>query len=169
MLLANFTSYIFDFIVRLKIGGTHLNYFILKQLPVLPPTVFDQKTIWGTKTFKTWIILRVFELIYTSYDLIELAKDLGFNNEPFIWNEERRFQIQCELDAAFFHLYEIDENDINYIMDSFPIVKRNEEAKYHCYRTKEQILSVYKAMQKAMDKNIAWISPLEPFPKIDIN
>ncbi len=33
------------------------------------------------------------------------AQDCGFYNPPFQWNEERRFLLTCELDAAFFHIY----------------------------------------------------------------
>ncbi|MCS7033180.1 MAG: hypothetical protein NZ561_04190, partial [Phycisphaerae bacterium] len=31
--------------------------------------------------------------------------DCGYDGPPFIWDEQRRFEIRCELDAAFFHLY----------------------------------------------------------------
>ena len=36
-LCANLSSLVFDFVARQKIGGTTLNYFLAKQLPVLPP------------------------------------------------------------------------------------------------------------------------------------
>ena len=29
----------------------------------------------------------------------------GYRGPPFRWDEERRFLLRCELDAAFFHLY----------------------------------------------------------------
>jgi len=79
---------------------------------------------------------------------------------PFLWNEARRFLLRCELDAAFFHLYlegiGSSENPtsllanpyslISYIMDTFPIVKRKDEAAHGCYRTKDTILEIYDAM-----------------------
>ena len=34
-----------------------------------------------------------------------LANDCGDDGPPFLWDDERRFEIRCELDAAFFHLY----------------------------------------------------------------
>ncbi|HPM03935.1 MAG TPA: Eco57I restriction-modification methylase domain-containing protein, partial [Candidatus Cloacimonadota bacterium] len=37
LLFANFSSLIFDYIVRQKIGGTHLNFHYVKQFPVLAP------------------------------------------------------------------------------------------------------------------------------------
>ena len=32
--------------------------------------------------------------------------------------------MRAELDAAFFHLYGIERDDVDYIMETFPIVKR---------------------------------------------
>jgi len=29
----------------------------------------------------------------------------GYPGHPFIWDDERRFEIRCELDALYFHLY----------------------------------------------------------------
>lgn len=36
---------------------------------------------------------------------MSLARDCGYDGPPFPWDPERRFEIRCELDAAFFHLY----------------------------------------------------------------
>jgi hypothetical protein len=40
LLLANLNSYIYDYLVRQKIGGASLSYFIVKQLPVLLPAEY---------------------------------------------------------------------------------------------------------------------------------
>ena len=45
------------------------------------------------------------ELLYTGEDLRDFARDCGWDGPPFRWDEERRFLLRCELDAAFFHLY----------------------------------------------------------------
>ena len=37
----------FDFIVRLKVGGTDINHYIVYQLPALPPSVYDKACSWG--------------------------------------------------------------------------------------------------------------------------
>lgn len=104
MLLANFDSIALDWIARFSVGGTHLNYYIVKQLPVLQPAVFLQKGP-SYQTYAEFLSPRILELSYTAWDLEPFALDLGYNGPPFIWDEERRFQIRCELDAAFFHLY----------------------------------------------------------------
>ncbi|MCK5056632.1 MAG: hypothetical protein KAT34_08255 [Candidatus Aminicenantes bacterium] len=38
----------------------------------------------------------------------------------YSWDEERRFLLRCELDDAFFHLYDIAAPDVDYIMETFP-------------------------------------------------
>lgn len=68
---------------------------------------------------------------------------------PFIWNEERRLVLRAKLDAVFFHLYGItDRDDIRYIYSTFPIVEREEKAKYYgIYRSCELCLAYMNALQ----------------------
>ena len=86
------------------------------------------------------------ELTYTAWNLQDFARDMGYDGPPFAWDEERRFLLRCELDAAFFHLYGIAAPDVDYIMETFPIVKRKDEAKFDTFRTKEKILEIYHPM-----------------------
>lgn len=48
--------------------------------------------------------------------------------------------MRAEIDAAMFHLYGIGRDDVDYIMETFPIVKRKDVADYGEYRTKRLIL-----------------------------
>jgi hypothetical protein len=105
-LLATLYSITFDFCARQKVGGTSLKYFTIKQLPVHWPEAFSRRYPWLRGEILTdWIRPRVNELSYTVFDLEPFARDCGYDGPPFIWDEERRFLIRCELDAAFFHLY----------------------------------------------------------------
>jgi len=46
---------------------------------------------------------RVIELTYTAWDLEGRSRrTAAYHGEPFSWDEERRFQLRCELDAATF-------------------------------------------------------------------
>ncbi|MFZ2528183.1 MAG: hypothetical protein WAX14_11095 [Rhodococcus sp. (in: high G+C Gram-positive bacteria)] len=74
------------------------------------------------------------------------AAECGHTNAPYQWNSEQRSGIKSEIDAAFFHLYGIDRDDVDYIMDTFPIVKRKDEAAHGEYRTKRMILEAYDRM-----------------------
>ena len=67
---------------------------------------------------------RVLELTYTAWDLQPFARDLDYQGAPFVWDEDRRFLMRCELDALYFHLYGIERDDVDYIMETFPIVKK---------------------------------------------
>ena len=114
---------------------------------MLTPSLYDQPTPWQPDaTLRDWIADRVLELSYTAWDLQPFAQDLGYDGPPFRWDPERRFEIRCELDAAYFHLYEIERDDVDYIMSTFPIVQRKDEAAHGHYRTRDRILEIYDAM-----------------------
>jgi hypothetical protein len=53
---------------------------------------------------------------------------------------------------------------IDYIMETFPIVKKKDVAKYGSYRTKERILAIYDEMAECIAKGTEWKSPLDPPP-----
>ena len=165
MLLANLDGFSLDYVAKQKVGGVNLNFFFVKQFPLLTPMAYMRPCPWHfDRTISDWIKLAVVELTYTSYDLATFARDLGYDGPPFRWDEERRFLIRCELDAAFFHLYGIERDDVDYIMETFPIVKRKDAARYGCYRTKEQILAIYDAMRRAMDGGGSYETILDPPP-----
>lgn len=160
-----FSSLIFDYVARQKLGGTSLSFFILKQLPVLSPRRYDAICPWDCGyTLGSWILPRALELIYTAWDLAAFAKDCSYNGSPFRWDEERRFLLRCELDAGYFHLYSIARNDVDYIMETFPILKRKDEKQYGEYRTKRVILEVYDELQKAMETGVPYQTWLNPLP-----
>ena len=98
-------SFANDYVARQKMGGTTLNFFLAKQLAVLPPQTLDKPAPWQPDlSLAEWLTPRILELTYTAEDLRPFAEDMGYNGEPFVWDEERRFQLRAELDAAFFHL-----------------------------------------------------------------
>jgi hypothetical protein len=142
-----------------------MSLFVLKQLPVIPPNYFSAISRWDDRaTLGDWILPRVLELIYTAWDLEPFAKDCGYDGPPFRWNDERRFLLRCELDAAYFHLYGIESDDVDYIMETFPIVKRKDEQKYGEYRTKRVILEMYDEMRRAMESGEEYRTWLVPGP-----
>jgi len=72
----------------------------------------------------------------------EIAPD-GFPYPPFKWDEERRARLRAELDAIYAHLYGLTEEELDYILETFPIVKKKDIEKYGSYHTKELILKYY--------------------------
>jgi hypothetical protein len=59
------------------------------------------------------------------------------------WDEERRARLRAELDAIYAHLYGLTKEELDYILETFPIVKMKDIEKYGSYRTKELILKYY--------------------------
>jgi len=150
-LLANLDSFVIDYIARQKVGGTHLKYHVFKQLAVLPPERYsDSCPWWPSQSLRDWLFSRVLELVYTAHDLCSFARDCGYDGPPFEWDPERRFRLRCEIDAAFFHLYSIARGEVDYIMETFPIVKRQDEQQYGEYRTKRVILEYYDLYAKSL-------------------
>ena len=134
-----------------------MNFFYVEQFPVLPPVSY-------TTEHRTFIARRVLELTYTAYDLTGFACDLGNEGPPFRWDEGHRALIRAELDALYFHLYGISREDAAYILDTFPIIRRKDEAAYGEYRTKRVILEIYDAMAEAERTCIPYQTRLDPPP-----
>jgi len=132
--LGNMNSFCFDFSVRTKVT---MNFppVILEQMPCI-------KSGNLTKTLYKEIESRILKLTYTASDLDDFGKDYGLG-QPFIWNEKERFQLQCELDAIYAHLYGLEKDEMDYILETFPIVKRKDIDRYGSYHTKETILHLY--------------------------
>lgn len=138
------TSFVLDYLARPKVGGTHLNFFVSEQLPVLPPDAFEAPCPWEpARNLSDWIRDRVLELTYTSQNMAPYARALGHDGPPFKWDSDRRALVRAELDACFFHLYGLTRDEVDYIMDTFPIVRRKDEAASGDYRTKRLVLDSY--------------------------
>lgn len=165
-LMALLASFCADYVMRQKLGGLNLTFGYFKQLPAPLPSTFGQKAHWISSTLylRDWVAQRVVELTRTSVDLARFGEECGYEGPPFRWNPERRFEIRCELDAAFFHLYGIAREDVDYILDTFPIVRKNDEKRFGEYRTKRRILELYDRMQRATETGKAFVSDLDPAP-----
>lgn len=165
LLAAVFSSFVFDYVLRQKSAATSVTYFIVKQLPAPLPERFNEQAPWEPGTpLSEWIERRVLELTYTSWDMEPFARDLGDDGPPFVWDDDRRFKIRAELDAAFFRLYEVTRDDVDYIMDTFRVTKDRDEGIFGDYRTKRLILDRYDAMAKATDPAHPYRPILDPPP-----
>ena len=162
-LYANLCSFALDYAARQKVGGTHLTYGYLKQLPVLAPSVYAASAQWSRETsVRDWLLPRVIELTYTAWDLQPFARDVGDEGPPYLWDPMRRSVLRAELDAAFFHLYSLSRDDADYIMDSFQVVKKYDEKAHGEYRTKRVVLERYDAFAAAAASGTPYVSPLGP-------
>jgi hypothetical protein len=145
-LVANFSTLPFDWVVRQKLAGVNMNFFYVEQLPVLPPEAYTPEDL-------RFIVPRVLELVYTSWDMKPFADDVwreadeglravirphpptpspaalgeGFPFPPFTWNEERRAILRAELDAYYARLYGLTRKQLRYILDPADLTERELE------------------------------------------
>lgn len=163
LLQANMASFVLDFCARQKMAGSSLSYMILRQLPVLPPKAYETDCPWDAgRWLSDWITCRVLELSYTAYDMHAFAEDHGDDGAPFLWNEERRFWLRAELDAAYFHLYGVPRDDVDYVMNAFRAFRNNDPDRFA--RTKKAILDTYDAMADAVRTGEPYRTVLDPPP-----
>lgn len=157
LLQANLSSFACDYVTRQKIAGSNMNFFFVEQLAVLAPGDYDASDL-------EFIVARTMELICTANDLLPVNVSEEYPARPFVWNGMRRFRIRAELDALYFHLYGIERDDVDYMMESFPIVKRKDLAEYGSYRTKEAILEIYDEMARCEREGTQYVTRLDPPP-----
>ena len=121
-----------------------MNWFIVEQLPLIDPQRY-QDTL-GPGIVADLIRREVLHLTYTAHDMAAFARDLGYDGPPFAWNLEDRRHRMARLDALFFRLYGLDRDDAAYILDTFPIVRQQDEAAFGDYRTKALVLAYMNAL-----------------------
>jgi len=141
-----FNSFVFDFALRQSIGGTHLNKYILKQLPMPTPDMVEEIEVeidGTTETLNDFLRKRGQKLIWTSHSLDCLGKELDSSNGPFTWDENERRNLRAEIDGAIAQVYDIPRNDFAYILDQFGILKDRENNEYGEYRTKNDCLAAF--------------------------
>ena len=144
LFLANLNAYAFDYVARQKAQSTHLNWYIVEQLPVIDPSRFETRI--GKTKVADFVREQVLRLTYTAHDLEPFARDLrhvdaqGKVPPPFRWNDEDRRARMAALDALFMHLYGLSDEDAAYVLDTFPIVREQDEAAFGRFRTKEDVL-----------------------------
>ena len=142
--IANADSLIVDYCAKFKIGGNHMNMFVTKQLPVLPPSAYHEAAL-------SFIVPRVMALTYTANDITEWAKALWndstpamrqkmlelngknrkFSQEnsgstlacgPYIYDDIKRAILRAELDAYFARLYGLTRTELQYILDPHSVM-----------------------------------------------
>ena len=143
-LLADFNSIPHDVVCRMKLGGTTMNYFYKKQMPVLSPSAYHEAAL-------SFIVPRVMALTYTANDMTEWAKALWtdstpamrqkmlelngknrkFSQEnsgstlacgPYIYDDIKRAILRAELDAYFARLYGLTRTELQYILDPHSVM-----------------------------------------------
>ncbi len=119
-LLSNLNALGLDYVARQKVGGLHLNYFIVNQLPVFPPDHYALRCPWDRRqTLEKWISERVLKLTCTANDMVPLAEAAGFTPTIHKWVPTERAELVAELDAAYFLLYGLTRDEVEFVLSTF--------------------------------------------------
>lgn len=152
-LIAETCTLVHDWIAKQKIGGANFNAFYKSQMANLSPSAYTEEDI-------AFIVPRVLELTYTSYSLKPWAEALGYNGEPFKFDEDRRGVLKAELDVFFAKKYGLTEDEFRYILDpkdvkgenfpseSFRTLRDDEITRFGEYRTKRLALEAWERISK---------------------
>ena len=107
---------------------------------------FTNPGAWTKGTsMSDWFVERSLELSFTSMSMKPYAMGLGFMGQPYIYSEARRREIRAELDAAAFLLFGMHREDVEHILDSFPVLQRREIKAFGEYVSRNLVLAKYDA------------------------
>jgi hypothetical protein len=152
--MANVNCLVFDYIARQKIGGTHLTYNYLNQLPVFAPNMYSAADL-------EFIQPRALELVYTSCDLEPFARDMGYSGKPYVWDDSRRADLRAELDAYYAHLYRMTRDELRYVLDptgvfgadypgkTFAVLKQKEISEFGQFRTQRLLEAAFEQLSSS--------------------
>ncbi|WGT47292.1 hypothetical protein [Tessaracoccus lacteus] len=141
LLQAYWSSFALDYVARQKLGGTSMSFGTISQQPIPAPSDVMGEQVPLDRPLASWIDLRVDRL------------------NGWIADPDERARVRAELDALMFHIYGLGRNDVSYVLDTFPIVKRKDEAAFGSYRTKELILAAYDALAEAEASGTPYCAP----------
>ena len=159
------SSLAFDFVTRNKVSGIHLKFHLVKQLPCPTPAQLGVPAPWqSSASISDEIRDRVRELTVTSWRMAPFARDMGDFGPPFRWLPARREQIRAELDAMMFHVYGLDRDEVDYVLDTFTVMRKYDERDHGEYRTKRLILEYYDLLASSIASGVGYVTPISPVP-----
>ena len=152
LILANLNSFPLDYVARQKIHGTHLAWYAVEQLPVV--TLADYDFPIGNTTARELVRDHVLRLTYTAHDIRDFARDIGYDGEPFTWDDQERTHLRARLDALYFMLYGISRDDADYILNTFPTVRSEDERLHGRFLTRDLILAYMNCLEAGDSETI---------------
>ena len=120
-------SYVFDFLIRMRVTTT-LNFFYLYQMPV--PRLGE-----NDRDFKP-LVSRAARLICTAPEFGDFAKACGLeDHHDGVTDAMSRGRLRAELDGLVAHLYGLTEEDFAHVLSTFPLVADSVKvAAHNAYR-----------------------------------
>jgi|GEM_PF-2200475 len=176
-LLALINSYVLEYYLLSIISGYNLNHYRIRQLPIpfvnqnnyyfkqLVPRVCrlictreEFIDLWKKNYEPNWKNMSI-QNGGTSIlkDWSNLNESWSPNCGVYGFTEDNndmgdREQLRVEIDAFVAHLYELTEEEFSYILETFSVLKKNEESKFGKFRIKEMLLNEYRRLTTIIEK-----------------
>lgn len=164
VLQAVWSSLAFDYVARQKVNGTSMNFYLVNQFACPPPAAFDETPAWLDGPLATWLRPRVLELTYTSHAVAGIACETGDVGMPFRWMPDRRHLIRAEIDAAIFHVFGLDRDEVEHVLGTFTVMSKYDLAEHGDLRTAKTVLALYDRMADAAETGVPYQTPIDPMP-----
>jgi len=162
LLFGILSSLVVDYAARQK--SKRMTFFVLEQIPVISLSKLNEQLQFLGSTAKAWLLERILELSYTNIELAKFAADLGRQHPPFRWDQDRRAILQAETDALLLHLYGLNREQAEWLLDSFTVLQKYEQDDLGEFRTKRLVLEIYDQIGAAQVSNSAYQTSLVPPP-----
>jgi hypothetical protein len=144
VLLALLNSFVLDYVLRQKASGSNLNFHVLKQLPLPAPDSIPP-------ALENRLVRTVLRLVYTTPELRAFARECGHREAPEQLDEEERFRLRCEIDAACFRLYGLVRGEVEHVLGRFPVLARRETRQHGRFRSSARILELLDKRTEKME------------------
>ena len=156
------SSMVVDYDARQR--SNRMSFFVVEQLSIVGPDSLATHLPYLGTSPRNWLANRVLELCYTNVELAPFAVEMDFDYPPFKWQPERRAVIQAEIDALVFKLYALSREQIEWIIDSFGVLRKYEERDQGEFRTRRLVIEIYDALTRAEQSSNVYKTPLYPPP-----
>jgi hypothetical protein len=163
--LAVANSFAMDFLVRMKVSLT-MALTILDSLPFPRLSLDDPRA--------KRLITDVLHLVCTGPEMNGLWNSMADSGlvravpasgpPPGCIDLDERQKAVARIEAEVAMLYGLTADDVAHILDTFPIVRKNDEKAHGEYRTKRVILEIYDAMAEASRTGRPYQTRLDPPP-----
>jgi hypothetical protein len=163
--LAVANSFAMDFLVRMKVS-LKMALIILDSLPFPRLSLDDPRA--------KRLITDVLHLVCTGPEMNGLWNSMADSGlvravpasgpPPGCIDLDERQKAVARIEAEVAMLYGLTADDVAHILDTFPIVRKNDEKAHGEYRTKRVILEIYDAMAEASRTGRPYQTRLDPPP-----